>query len=223
MFNCCFLSSRILLYWQPNNASPRKNNELFQKVCSKRGRIFCNHEVQYANVNVVHIQNRMRRGRKAGPLENVWFHVRNTTSVTWLNSGLLMVHLFLNRSEFRICSQGLVQWLHKVIRDPGSYCLSALPSWPMELFITITKCQVYINVMTAFSAWRQNTKSKIWTGGTSRLSPLGGFLSNLFHQPCWVHHCFLLGGSSTFPGHRESGKMGITGCHCLPNRQGLRS
>ena len=75
MFNRCFLSSIILLYWQPNNASPRKNNELFQKVCSKRGHIFCNHEVRYTNVKVVHIQNRTRRGRKAGPLENVWFHV----------------------------------------------------------------------------------------------------------------------------------------------------
>ena len=100
---------------------------------------------------------------------------------------------------------------------PRSYCLSALPSWPMELFITITKCQVYIHVMTAFCV-----KAKCKERNLNRWHQLSfsfrRFPGNLFHQPLLMHHCSCWVGHMTFPGHRSLGRWVLLGAIACPKQ-----
>lgn len=102
-----------------------------RKFVQREAASFANHEVQYANVNVVHIQNRDEEGQKSWAIRKCLdSHVAEmATSVTWLNSGLLMVHLFLNRSEFRdmcLCAtQGFLQG-HQRPRFLLPFCSSIL-------------------------------------------------------------------------------------------------
>ena len=106
---------------------------------------------------------------------------RNFSDLT--QQWLAYASLFKPKWVWRYAVKG---WYNGFTRSSETQVPTAFPLFHLGLWNSFSRSQNVRSTSTSWlpSAWRQNTESKIWTGGTSCLSPLGGFLATSSISPC---------------------------------------